>query len=131
MLRTISEYLSVSEGSDDENHGNLGETKVSEVPIGESFNDASLSKIVSYVLSYMQHDSLVFERKGSELNATGNGNRENDGLGLLIRRLADPRIVSGYNQGAFTGNNRRHSMRNARGNARDSTTAEGKKREAD
>ena len=69
----------MSEGSDDENHGNLGETKVSEVPIGESFNDASLSKIVSYVLSYMQHDSLVFERKGNELNATGNGNRENGG----------------------------------------------------
>lgn len=64
MPRAISEYLpATSEGSDDKVTGITGGLRARlgvSVPIGESFNDASLSKIVSYVRSYIWRGAPVF-----------------------------------------------------------------------
>lgn len=69
MPRVVSEYLpAASEGFDDE-VGNRGRVRARPrgsggFPIGESFNGASLSKIVSYVRSYMRRGVSVFEGWG-------------------------------------------------------------------
>lgn len=61
---------------------------------------------------------------GEGLNATENGNRENGARLALANPARGLELFPAAARTAFTGdNNRRHSTRNARGNARDSATA--------
>jgi len=102
------------------------------VSIGESFNGASLSKIVSYVRSYIRCGRVGIRRKGMRVwTRRETGTRENGArLAFANPAARGPELFPGCSQNAFTDdNNRRHSTRNVRGNACDSATAESKKRE--